>query len=78
MGITLDLRQAILRRVQNKTDAEITDMIEDSIDYDEKALPGLGVLFELIWKQVDQKTHDALITALQEKLHAASPSPSHS
>lgn len=73
MGIQLDLRQAILRKVQNKTDAEITDMIEDSIDYDERALPGLGVLFELIWKQVDAKTHDKLVTALQEKLKAPSP-----
>ncbi|WP_152396773.1 small acid-soluble spore protein SspI [Paenibacillus guangzhouensis] len=76
MGITLDLRQAILRKVQNKTDAEIADMIEDSIDYDEKALPGLGVLFELIWKQVDDKTHDELIHALQEKL--SSDAPAHS
>lgn len=68
MGIQLDLRQAILHKVQNRSDADITDMIEGSIDSDERALPGLGVLFELIWKQIDPATQKQLVQALQEKL----------
>lgn len=46
----LDLRQAIVQRVQGKEDEELTDIIESSIDSEEMALPGLGVLFEMIWK----------------------------
>ncbi len=37
----------------------MVQIIQDSIDAEEKVLPGLGVLFEMIWKNSD--------TALREK-----------
>ncbi|SFF08467.1 small acid-soluble spore protein I (minor) [Paenibacillus algorifonticola] len=64
----LDLRQAIIRRVQDKPLNELTEVIESSIGNDERALPGLGVLFEMIWKQIDEQEQARLVTALHTQL----------
>jgi small acid-soluble spore protein I (minor) len=63
MNITL--RQAIIMRVQNKTNDELHEVIEDSIGGEERVLPGLGVLFEIMWQHCDEETQTGLI----EKLH---------
>ncbi|GAC43459.1 small acid-soluble spore protein SspI [Paenibacillus popilliae] len=69
MAVTLNLRQAIVQKVSNKPEKDVIDMIEGSIDYDERALPGLGVLFELIWKQSDSELRQQMVDTLQHKLH---------
>lgn len=53
---------------KNKPDEDIVDMIEGSIDFDERALPGLGVLFEMIWKASSSEARQQLIDTLQSKL----------
>ncbi|EPY12768.1 small acid-soluble spore protein SspI [Paenibacillus sp. KS1] len=68
VAVTLNLRQAIVQKVKNKPDEDIVDMIEGSIDYDERALPGLGVLFEMIWKASSSEARQQLIDTLQSKL----------
>ncbi len=65
---TLNLRQAIIQRVHDKSDEELLEVIEGSIGNDERTLPGLGVLFELIWNQIDEQQQQGLITALNESL----------
>ncbi|MDU5947266.1 MAG: small acid-soluble spore protein SspI, partial [Paenibacillus macerans] len=52
-AITLTLREAIMHKINGKDEAALRDMIEGSIDVQEAALPGLGVVFELIWKNLD-------------------------
>ncbi|MBN3525416.1 small acid-soluble spore protein SspI [Paenibacillus apiarius] len=69
MAVTLNLRQAIVQKVTNKSDEDIVGMIEGSIDFDERALPGLGVLFEMIWKESDDDMRQQLVDTLQHKLH---------
>lgn len=64
----LDLRQAIVQRVQGKEDTELTDIIEGSIDSEEMALPGLGVLFEIIWKNSTEAARKKMVTVLQKQL----------
>jgi small acid-soluble spore protein I (minor) len=64
----LDLRQAILQKVQDKSSAEIAKVIDDSIGGDEKALPGLGVLFEVIWEHSEQDIHQKLSETLKNQL----------
>ena len=66
--MNLNLRQAIIQRVNNKTTEELFEVIEDSVDGDERALPGLGVLFEVIWKNCEQSTQSSLVKTLQEHL----------
>jgi small acid-soluble spore protein I (minor) len=75
----LDLRQAIVRRVQNKSGEELTDVIESSIGADERALPGLGVLFEMIWQDSKTPERNRMVELLFDHLNHtenATPSPS--
>lgn len=77
--VTLDLRQAIINRVQDNSVQELTSVIEDSIGADERALPGLGVLFEMIWQECSQPEQHRMVEALHQQLHnggnANAPTP---
>ncbi|MFD2114502.1 small acid-soluble spore protein SspI [Paenibacillus yanchengensis] len=66
--VNINLRQAILLRVYGKSEEELQQIIHDSIDYKEEALPGLGVLFEMIWKECDESTRQQLISHLHKHL----------
>lgn len=66
----LDLRQAITSIVQDKSDSELNEMIVNSINADEKALPGLGVVFEMIWKECSQPEQNKLVQTLYTHLHS--------
>ncbi|WP_274649176.1 small acid-soluble spore protein SspI [Paenibacillus humicola] len=68
----LDLRQAIIQRVHDKSNAELTDIIEGSIGSDERALPGLGVLFELIWQQSAAPEQSRMVETLHHCLNDGS------
>lgn len=67
----LNLRQAIVQRMQDKNDEEIQDVISDSIDGEERVLPGLGVLFEIIWKNSDSSIQNQLVSTLKDQLSKA-------
>ncbi|WNQ12515.1 small acid-soluble spore protein SspI [Paenibacillus aurantius] len=67
----LSLRQAIVKRVEGKNAEELREVIEDSIRGDEKALPGLGVLFEFIWENTSPETRDELVQNLMKGLPEA-------
>lgn len=64
----LTLRQAIMQKVQDKPNEDIFELINNSVDADEKALPGLGVLFELIWQHCGDEMQTQLVNALQDGL----------
>lgn len=67
----IDLRKAIFNRVQDKNNTELTEVIEDSIGHDELALPGLGVLFEMIWQQSNESNQAQMVETLYQHLHHA-------
>lgn len=64
--MNLDLRQAIIQRVQQKDGQELYEIIEDSVRSGEQALPGLGVLFEIIWENSKEETRQQLVSTLHE------------
>lgn len=66
--MNLNLRQAIVQRVQGKSIDELTEVIEDSVGGADQALPGLGVLFEIIWEHTDQSEHQTMVQALKDNL----------
>lgn len=66
---SFDLRQAILNRIQDNSKSEIHETITDSCDADERALPGLGVLFEIIWKDSDESQQTQMVETLYNYLH---------
>ncbi|GAB7388398.1 small acid-soluble spore protein SspI [Bacillaceae bacterium] len=62
---SLDLRQAILHRVADSTTDDLRNTIVDAIQSgEEKTLPGLGVLFELLWEQCDNAQQKQILNAI--------------
>ncbi|TVY05568.1 small acid-soluble spore protein SspI [Paenibacillus cremeus] len=66
--MNLNLRQAIIQRMQDKDNEELQGVIQDSIDGEERVLPGLGVLFEIIWKNSEAGLQNQMVSTLKEHL----------
>jgi len=64
----LNLREAIVKRVQDRDEKELMEIINDSVHADERALPGLGVLFEIIWDHIDTSMKNQLVSELKQHL----------
>lgn len=68
----LNLRKAILSNIatndQEQLEATIVDAIQNG---EEKMLPGLGVLFELIWQQSDEQDKQEMVDALEHGVQQA-------
>lgn len=64
----LSLREAIYKKMEAKTTDDLFETIEDAIGNDERTLPGLGVLFEVIWRNSDRALQDQLVGTLKEHL----------
>lgn len=65
--MNLDIRKHIKNNFKNATEKEIEDSIESSIkEQDEITLPGLGVLFEILWS--NSNNHDDLLRSIKNGL----------
>jgi small acid-soluble spore protein I (minor) len=71
MNMSLSLRQAIINRVDGKSTDDIQEVIENSIGNAEVLLPGLGVLFEIIWSNSEENDRFNMVNTLHEHLHDA-------
>jgi len=70
--MNLDLRKAILNNIKENSRDQLESTIVDAIqDGEEKLLPGLGVLFELIWKQSDDNEKLEMLEALEKGVQEA-------
>lgn len=68
----LNLRKAILHNIKENSRDQLETTIVDAIqDGEEKLLPGLGVLFELIWKQSDENEKIEMLEALEKGVKEA-------
>ncbi|MEW9675466.1 small acid-soluble spore protein SspI [Lentibacillus sp. L22] len=73
----LNLRKAILTNIASNDREQLKDTIVDAIQNgEEKMLPGLGVLFELIWKQSDQEERLEMVSSLEQGVKEATDSMS--
>ncbi len=72
--MNLNLRKAILSNIAENDPEQLQATIVDAVQKgEEKMLPGLGVLFELIWKQSGQQEKQEMIDALEQGVkHATS------
>jgi small acid-soluble spore protein I (minor) len=68
MNLNMNLRQAIIERVHNKSNDELFEVIEDSIGGEDRVLPGLGVLFEIIWQHIEPDVQNELVSTLKQNL----------
>lgn len=65
----LDLRAAVMYKMQGSSENDIRDTIQDAIvTKQEKTLPGLGVLFELVWNQSNPQEQSRMIELIHNKL----------
>lgn len=71
----LNLRNAILSNVSENDKAQLEATIIDAIQNgEEKMLPGLGVLFELIWQQSDAEAKEEMVSSLEAGVKNAATS----
>lgn len=67
--MNLNLRNAIIHNVSGNTQSELQDTIVDAIQNgEEKMLPGLGVLFEIIWKNSSEQDKKEMLQTLESGL----------
>jgi small acid-soluble spore protein I (minor) len=67
--MNLNLRNAIIHNVSGNSQAELEDTIVDAIQNgEEKMLPGLGVLFEVIWKHSSEEEKREMLATLESGL----------
>lgn len=63
----LNLRKAVLTNIKSNDPEQMEDTITDAIQNgEEKMLPGLGVLFELIWKQSGEEERQDMVSSLEQ------------
>ncbi|MDQ0215457.1 small acid-soluble spore protein I (minor) [Oikeobacillus pervagus] len=67
--MNFNLRGAVLHNVTGHSQSQLQDTIVDAIQSgEEKMLPGLGVLFEVFWKNADSKEQQVMLQTLEEGL----------
>ncbi|WP_160722110.1 small acid-soluble spore protein SspI [Bacillus sp. USDA818B3_A] len=65
--MNLNLRNAILHNVSGNSQDQLEDTIVDAIQSgEEKMLPGLGVLFEVIWKNSSEDEKKEMLDTLEK------------
>jgi small acid-soluble spore protein I (minor) len=67
--LNLNLRHAVIANVSGNSQDQLQDTIVDAIQSgEEKMLPGLGVLFEVIWQNADEQDKQEMLTTLEQGL----------
>ncbi|MFD0675068.1 small acid-soluble spore protein SspI [Cohnella sp. GCM10027633] len=64
----LNLREAIVQRVIDRSPEELQAIIDDSMHQAEMTLPGLGVLFEIIWSNSAPEEQARMVGTLHSRL----------
>lgn len=65
----LDIRTYIKKNFEDETNEDIIKTIKDSIhSKDEVILPGLGVLFEIIWNNIDNNHQINLANIIKQNI----------
>lgn len=69
--MNLNLRKAIIENIASNDQDQLEATIVDAINGEEKMLPGLGVLFELIWQESSEEDRQEMIDALEKGVKQA-------
>ncbi|TFD92470.1 small acid-soluble spore protein SspI [Jeotgalibacillus sp. R-1-5s-1] len=67
--MNLNIRETVIHNVKDNSTAQLEDTISDSIERKkEELLPGLGVLFEIIWKESSGEDQQKMLELLENGL----------
>lgn len=70
--VDINIRKAILHNIKNNSLDQFEETIVDAIeDGEEKMLPGLGYLFELIWNVANNEEKSDLLANLDKGVKKA-------
>lgn len=65
----IDLRSIILNNLEGSKAEEIRGYIQDTIDMrEEDALPGMGILFEVVWRKSSETEKSNMLNKIVETL----------
>ena len=65
----IKIRDYIINNFKNDNEETIKKAIDESIkDKDEVTLPGMGVFFEIIWQNTNEKEKEKILTILKNRL----------
>ncbi|WP_249030041.1 small acid-soluble spore protein SspI [Tannockella kyphosi] len=65
----MNIRVALLEKLHGSTSAQLKDIIQDGINSKEETiLPGLGVLFEEYYVQLNEHQKESLLSTLSSLL----------
>ena len=63
--MNINIRKSVLDNIKNNSKEEIYQTIKDAVNRNtDVTLPGIGVLFEVIWNKADEATKKDLINYL--------------
>jgi small acid-soluble spore protein I (minor) len=67
--MSFNIRGAVIANISGNTEGELQATITDAIENgQEKMLPGLGVLFEIIWNNSNEQDRQEMLHALKSGL----------
>ena len=67
--MNISIRNNIINNFKNTNEAEIKKSIQEAIkDTNELALPGLGVFFEILWKNSSNNFQEQIIDKIKRSL----------
>ena len=67
----IDIRNSIKNNFLNCNKNDIKESIENSIkESDEITLPGLGVLFEIMWNDIDNNEKENILSILEKSFNS--------
>ena len=67
--MNISIRTNIINNFKNTNEAEIKKSIQEAIkDTNELALPGLGVFFEILWKNSSNNFQEQIIDKIKRSL----------
>lgn len=65
----INIRNAVIHNISGNSQDQLRDTIVDAIQRgEEKLLPGLGVLFEVIWENADEQEKNMMLGTLEQGL----------
>ena len=65
----INIRNSVKENVKGSTSTEVFQTIQDAISVgEEKVLPGLGVLFELLWQKADTTFKENIVSNITKAL----------
>ncbi len=69
MWMNLDLRKAVMANLDDSNYDEIRETIIDAIESgEEKTLPGLGVIFEILWNGSNDAEKETIVSRVSQCL----------